>query len=127
MRELIALRPVLYHAHQYSTGESLPVNDQEMTELWLKAGTAMWKEDEPEPQAMAVQIDNNEQIEREKRYSQHMDGIYVKQVLMYVSAEDYGPLPKQGTAVSLDKRSYRVADAIAEDGIYSITLEANRG
>lgn len=44
---------------------------------------------------MAVQIDNNEQIEREKRYSQHMDGIYVKQVLMYVSAEDYGPLPKQ--------------------------------
>lgn len=27
---------------------------------------------------MAVQIDNNEQIEREKRYSQHMDGIYVK-------------------------------------------------
>ena len=22
-----------------------------MTELWLKAGTAMWKEDEPEPQA----------------------------------------------------------------------------
>ena len=69
---------------------------------------------------MAVQIDNNEQIEREKRYSQHMDGIYVKQ-------EDYGPLPKQGTAVSLDKRSYRVADAIAEDGIYSITLEANRG
>ena len=52
MRELIALRPVLYHAHQYSTGESLPVNDQEMTELWLKAGTAMWREeDEPEPQA----------------------------------------------------------------------------
>ena len=29
---------------------------------------------------MAVQIDNNEQIEREKRYSQHMDGIYVKQL-----------------------------------------------
>lgn len=54
MRELIALRPVLYHAHQYSTGESLPVNDQEMTELWLKAGTAMWKEDEPEPQAAQV-------------------------------------------------------------------------
>lgn len=50
--KLIALRPVLYHAHQYDTGECLPVNDQEMTDLWLKAGTAMWrKEDEPEPQA----------------------------------------------------------------------------
>lgn len=76
---------------------------------------------------MAAQIDNNEQIEREKRLNQHMDGIYVKQILLYVSAEDYGPLPKQGTSVSLDKRVYRVADAISEDGIYSITLEANRG
>lgn len=76
---------------------------------------------------MAVQIDNNEQIEREKRYNQHMDGIYVKQILMYVPAEDYGPLPKQGTSVSLDKKMYRVEDAISEDGIYSITLEANRG
>lgn len=76
---------------------------------------------------MAVQIDNNEQIEREKRHNQHMDGIYVKQILMYVSAEDYGPFPKQGASVSLDKRMYRVADAISEDGVYSITLEANRG
>lgn len=76
---------------------------------------------------MAVQIDNNEQIEREKRYNQHMDGIYVKQILMFVSAEEYGPLPKQGATVNLDKRMYRVEDAISEDGIYSITLEANRG
>lgn len=76
---------------------------------------------------MAVQIDNNEQIEREKRYNQHMDGIYVKQILMFVSAEEYGPLPKQGATVNLDKKMYRVEDAISEDGIYSITLEANRG
>lgn len=76
---------------------------------------------------MAVQIDNNEQIEREKRYNQHMDGIYVKQLLIYVAAEDYGPMPKQGASVSLDKKMYRVSDAISEDGIYSITLEANRG
>lgn len=76
---------------------------------------------------MAAQIDNNEQIEREKRLNQHMDGIYVKQILLYVSAEDYGPLPKQGASVILDKRMYRVADAISEDGVYSITLEANRG
>lgn len=76
---------------------------------------------------MTVQIDNNEQIEREKRYNQHMDGIYVKQILIYVDAEKYGPLPKQGTSVSLDKKMYRVSDAISEDGIHSITLEANRG
>lgn len=55
---LIALRPVLYHAHQYDTGESLPVNDPEMTELWLAAGTAIWKEEaEPEkPTAKAIPV-----------------------------------------------------------------------
>ena len=75
---------------------------------------------------MAVQIDDNEQIEREKRFNQNMDGIFVNQRLIYVAASDYGALPKQGTIVTLDKRTYIVADAISEDGIYSITLEANR-
>lgn len=75
---------------------------------------------------MAVQIDSNEQIEREKRYNQNMDGIYKNQKLIFVAASDFGPLPKQGSLLTLDKRTYRVADAIDEDGIYSITLEANR-
>lgn len=75
---------------------------------------------------MAVQIDSNEQIEREKRYNQNMDGIYKNQKLIFVAASDFGPLPKQGSLLTLDKRTYRVIDAIDEDGIYSITLEANR-
>lgn len=79
-----------------------------------------------------VQIDNNEQIEREKRFNQNMDGIYVNQKLIYVAAEDYkkapnrAGLPKQGTMITLDGKVYKVADAIDEAGIYSITLEANR-
>lgn len=75
---------------------------------------------------MAVQIDSNEQIEREKRFNQNMDGIYKNQKLIYVAASDFGPMPKQGSILTMDKRTYRVADAIDEDGIYSITLEANR-
>lgn len=75
---------------------------------------------------MAVQIDSNEQIEREKRFNQNMDGIFTNQKLIYVSAFDFGPLPKQGSLLTMDKRTYKVADAIDEDGIYSITLEANR-
>lgn len=75
---------------------------------------------------MAVQIDENEQIEREKRFNQNMDGIYVNQKLIYVAASDFGPLPKQGSVLQLDKRTYRVVDAVSEDGIYSITIEANR-
>ena len=42
---LKALRPVLYLAHQYSVGESLPVNDPEMVDIWIEAGTAVWEED----------------------------------------------------------------------------------
>ncbi len=75
---------------------------------------------------MPVQIDSNEQIEREKRFNQNMDGIYKNQKLIYVSASDFGPMPKQGSILTMDKRTYRVADAIDEGGIYSITLEANR-
>ena len=75
---------------------------------------------------MPVQIDENEQIEREKRIGQHMEGIYMNQKLIYVSAAQYGPMPKQGSLLTLDGRMYKVADAVAEDGIYSITLEANR-
>ena len=54
--KLIAQRPVLYNAHQYMTGDELPVNDPEMTGLWIVAGTAVWKnEDEPEkPPAKAI-------------------------------------------------------------------------
>lgn len=75
---------------------------------------------------MPVLIDNNEQIEREKRNSKNMDGIFTNQRLIYVAASDFGPLPKQGSILTLDKRTFRVVDAIDEDGIYSITLEANR-
>lgn len=75
---------------------------------------------------MAVQIDSNEQIEREKRMNQHMDGIYKNQKLIYVAASDFGNLPSQGIALTLDGKLYKVVDAISEGGIYSITIEANR-
>lgn len=76
---------------------------------------------------MPVQIDSNEQIEREKRMNQHVDGVYRNQKLMYVAASDFGRLPAQGSAITLDGKQYKVADAVSEEGIYSITIEANRG
>ncbi len=75
---------------------------------------------------MPVQIDSIEQIEREKRMSQNMDGIYKNQKLIYVSAADFGALPKQGSILRLDGAIYKVEDAIHEDGVYSITIGANR-
>lgn len=75
---------------------------------------------------MTAIIDGNEQIEREKRGAQRMDGVYMNQKLIYVNAADFGPLPAQGSLFTLDKRKYRVADAISEGGVHSITIEANR-
>lgn len=75
---------------------------------------------------MPCQIDTNEQIEREKRMGQHVDGVYMNQKLIYVAASDFGAMPKQGSLLKLDGKTYRVADAVDEYGIYSITIEANR-
>lgn len=75
---------------------------------------------------MSVIIDNNELIERAKRINSHMDGIYVKQTLIYVKAKDFGPLPAVGQVVNLDGKTFRVTDATNEDGLYSLHMEANR-
>ena len=79
---------------------------------------------------MPVLIDSYEQIDREKRYqfrhSLYADGVYLKEILIYVKASDFGGLPKVKIIVKLDGRSYTVSDAINEDGIYSISLEANK-
>ena len=75
-------------------------------------------------------IDNNEMVDREKRYqykrSLYADGVYLKEVLLYVKAEDFGSLPAVGRSLTLDKKSYIISDAIDEGGIYSISLEANK-
>lgn len=54
--ELIALRPVLYLAHQYNAGDRLPVNNPGMTEAWLKAGSAAWKGQETGTVLKAVPV-----------------------------------------------------------------------
>lgn len=79
---------------------------------------------------MAVQIDNNEMIDREKR-SQHKrglygDGVYLKELLIYVKADDFGKLPAVGRILTFDGKLYTISDAINEDGIYSLCLEANK-
>lgn len=79
---------------------------------------------------MIVQIDNNEMINREKRYrykrNLYADGVYVKELLIYVRAEDFGKLPAVGRTLTFDGKSYTVSDAVDEEGIYSLSLEANR-
>lgn len=74
-----------------------------------------------------VLVDNNELIERSKKMKSDMDGVNVKTTLIFVKARDYGGgVPPVGYAITLDGASYRVTDAMNEDGVYSIHLEANR-
>lgn len=79
---------------------------------------------------MLVIIDNNELVDREKRYqyrhSLYADGVYLKELLIYVKASEFGALPAIGRMITFDSKSYIVSDAINEDGIYSLCLEANK-
>ena len=79
-----------------------------------------------------VIIDENELTEREKKikYSGKIKGVdrelHLKQFLFYIVAEDFGNLPLPGSLLEFDGRKYVITDAENEDGIYSISLEANR-
>lgn len=76
-----------------------------------------------------IVIDDIEMLEREKRQTDlelYRKGVFKKNVLFYVQASDFGPLPAIGRSLELDQRIYLVTDAIDEDGIYSISLEAVR-
>lgn len=77
---------------------------------------------------MLVVVDGMEVVERSKKQVEHgrIDGIYEKQVLIYVSRADFGALPAIGRILQFDRKQYRVADAVDEGGIYSITLGAYR-
>lgn len=79
---------------------------------------------------MLCLVDGNEMIDREKRYqykrSLYADGVYIKELLIYVRSEEFGPLPAVGRVVYFDKKSYLITDAVNEDGIYSLCLEANK-
>lgn len=76
---------------------------------------------------MVVVIDDNELTERKKRVSQHMDGVYTNQKLLYVAASDFKTRPTRDSILWLDGESYRVINVISEGGIHSITIEVNRG
>ena len=75
---------------------------------------------------MVALIDDMEHIEREKKMKSTMDGIFARQILIYVKAEDFGSLPAEKDLVTLDGKRYAVVDATDEDGVYTITLEANK-
>lgn len=79
-----------------------------------------------------VIIDENELTEREKKIknSGETNGVkgrlYKKQLLFYIPAERFGPLPEPGKQLNFDGKEYIITDANNESGIYSVSLEALR-
>lgn len=76
---------------------------------------------------MAALIDSSEAAKREKRYVERIDGMYAQTSVLYVAADDYGPLPSQGSRLELDGRPYLIEHAAEEDALYVLTISANRG
>lgn len=62
----------------------------------------------------------------ERGNAEHTDGLYSAQLLLYVSAAEYGARPKQGKLITMNGRDYRVTKVEEDMGIYTFTLEANR-
>lgn len=75
---------------------------------------------------MIIIVDGPEVVERSKKQREQgrIEGIYEKQILIYVSRSDFGKLPTIGRILKLDNSTYRIEDAIDEGGIYSVTLGA---
>lgn len=76
-----------------------------------------------------AQVDSNELIKRDTQNerNKYADGFYKNQVIVYVSSEEFGRKPKQGSEIKMDGKKYIVIEVTDEYGIYSITLEAKRG
>lgn len=78
-------------------------------------------------ETVLIIIDENELTEREKRIRRGMDvELHKRQLLFYVAADDFGPLPSPGRVLELDGKKYLITEADDEDGIYSISLEAQQ-
>ena len=75
-------------------------------------------------------VDNNELMARRVKYKFrskfYVDQVGIKDMLIYVRAEDFGSLPAIGRTLIFDGKPYIICDAINECGIYSINLEINK-
>ena len=54
-------------------------------------------------------------------------GLYKRHMILYISVKDYGPKPKQGKILTLDKKlTYLIQKCDEEGGVYRMTMERTR-
>lgn len=74
--------------------------------------------------SMTIIIDNNEMIEREKKYK-NGEGLHRQQMLFYAAASEFGKLPANGRILEIDGHKYIITDAVKEGAVYSISAEVH--
>ena len=64
---------------------------------------------------------------KQSERTKSVHGIYKDGITLFVRAEDFGSMPRNGAQLLLDKRfMYRVISVHVESGVYAIDLEAIR-
>ncbi len=73
---------------------------------------------------MLISIDEAELTRRAKETnrSSYEEGIHKKELLFFVTAKDFGRLPKINSYLTIDNGRFLVANTKAESGVYAITL-----
>lgn len=54
------------------------------------------------------------------------NGLYENNITAYIPAVDYGPKPKIGKPMTIDKKQYIILDCFNEMGVYKFTLQRHR-
>ena len=54
------------------------------------------------------------------------DGLYENNLIAYIPAVDYGPKPKIGKPMTIEKKQYIILDCFDEMGVYKFTLQRHR-
>lgn len=76
---------------------------------------------------MRVHIDSHELAKRDPSGVKDSDGLYKSGISILVPVEDYGARPKVGRMLILDKKhNYSVEEVDEQNGVYVLTLGANR-
>lgn len=80
------------------------------------------EEHEVDGERMNIIIDDFERVKRDRKYKVDDDGQYLRKLLFFVKAIDFGTLPEVDSVLNLDGVEYLVIDASKEGSVYSITL-----
>lgn len=83
-------------------------------------------EHEINSQTMTCVIDEDLSKQRSNRQSDDYDGIYARQLTLYVRESVLGYRPERDQKMTVDGEWYLVLDCAASDGLLEVTLGANR-